>query len=135
MYIEQSLGFVNPTHPDFILKLDKALYGLKQALRIWYERVSSFLVLNNFVKCKVDTTLFIKHVDNDILIMQIYVDNIIFGSTNEKLCKDFESCMKEELKWVWCGSSTIFLDSESSKRVSQVWKRAYQEIWVRTCED
>ena len=61
-------------------------YGIKQAPRAWYERLSTFLISNDFVKGKVDTTLFTKHVDNDILIVQIYVD-IIFGSTNKKLCE------------------------------------------------
>ena len=98
VYVEQPPGFVDPTHPDFVFKLDKTLYGLKQAPRAWYERLSSFLISNGFNKGKVDTTLFTKHVENDILIVQIYVDDIIFGSTNENLCKVFESCMKEDLK-------------------------------------
>ena len=88
---------VDPTHLDFIYKLDKALYSLKQAPRAWYESLSTFLILNDFIKGKVDTTLFTKHVDSDILIVQIYVD-IIFGSTNKKLCKEFESCMKNEFE-------------------------------------
>jgi len=67
--------------------LKKALYDLKQVLRAWHEILSNFLILNSFVKGKYDTTLFTKHVDNDILMVQIYVDDIIFGSTNEKLCK------------------------------------------------
>ena len=67
--------------------LTKALYGLKQAPRAWYERLSSFLISNGFNKGKVDTTLFTKHVKNEILIVQIYVDDIIFGSTNENFAK------------------------------------------------
>ena len=90
VYVEQTPGLIDPTHPNFIFKLDKALYGLKQAPRAWYERLSSFLISNGFAKGKIDTTLFTKHIENDILIVQIYVDDIIFGSTNEKLCKDFE---------------------------------------------
>ena len=78
MYVEQPPGFVDPTHPDFVFKLDKALYGLKQAPRAWYERLSSFLISNGFKKGKIDTTLFTKHVENDILIVQIYVDHIWF---------------------------------------------------------
>ena len=89
VYIEQPPGFVVPTHLDFIFELEKALYGLKQALRAWYEMLSSFLIENGFIKGKVDTALFTKYVDNDILIVQIYVDDIIFGSFNEKLCKEF----------------------------------------------
>jgi len=93
MYVKQPPGFVDPTHPDFVFKLDKTLYGLKQAPRAWYERLSTFLISNDFIKEKIDTTLFIKHVYGDILIVQIYVDDIIFGSTNENLCKEFVSCM------------------------------------------
>ena len=70
--------FVDPTHLDFVFKLGKALYGLKQAPRTWYERLSSFLVENGFIKGKVDTSMFTKHIDNDILIVQIHVDDIIF---------------------------------------------------------
>ena len=69
VYIEQPLGFVNSTHPNFIFKLDKALYSLKRALRAWYERLSCFLVSSGFVKGKIDTTLGTKYVDNDILIV------------------------------------------------------------------
>ena len=98
VHIEQSPGFVDPTYFDFIFKLEKALYGLKQAPRAWYERLSTFLILNGFTKGKIDTILFTKYVDDDILIVQIYADGIIFGSTNEKLCKKFESCMKKSLK-------------------------------------
>ena len=73
--------FVDPIHPDFVFKLDKALYDLKQAPRAWYVRLSTFLISNGFVKGKVDITLFTKHVDSDFLIVQIYVDDIIFSVT------------------------------------------------------
>jgi len=63
------------------------LYGLKQAPRAWHERLSRFLVKNSFVKSKIDTTLLTKHINDDILIIQIYIDDIIFGSTNEKYAK------------------------------------------------
>ena len=89
VYVEQPSVFVDLTHPDFVFKLDKALYGLKQAPRAWYERLSTFHVSNGFVKSIVDSTLFTKNVDSDILIVQIYVDDIIFGSTNEKAMKEF----------------------------------------------
>jgi len=98
VYVEQPTGFVDPTHPDFVYKLDKVLYGLKQAPRAWYERLSTFLISIDFLKGKVDTTLFTKHVDSDILIVQIYADDVIFESTNGKLCKEFESCMKNEFE-------------------------------------
>ena len=85
VYVEQPPGFIDPIHPTFVFKLKKTLYGLKQAPRAWYERLSTFLVSNDFVKGKVDTTLFTKHIDSDILFVQIYVNDIFFGSTNEML--------------------------------------------------
>ncbi|KAI4353709.1 hypothetical protein L6164_002640 [Bauhinia variegata] len=94
VYVRQPLGFENEKFPSHICKLSKALYGLKQAPRAWYDRLSSFLLKNDFSKGKVDTTLFIKSFNNDILVVQIYVDDIIFDATNELLCKDFGKLMK-----------------------------------------
>ena len=69
------------------------------------------------MKGKVDTTLFTKYVDSDIFIVQIYINDIIFGSTNEMHCKDFESCMKKEFEMSIIGELATFLDSKSSKGV------------------
>jgi len=74
---------------------------------VW--KIEYFFILNGFVKGKVDATLFIKHVDDDFLIAQIYVDDIIFGSTDKKFCKDFESCMKKELEINMMGELNYFL--------------------------
>ena len=103
-------GFVDPIHPDFIFKLERALYDLKQALNSWYERLSTFLASNGFVKSKVDTILITKHVDSNILIVQFYVDDIIFESTNEVLCKDFDSCMKKEFEMSIMGELNYFIE-------------------------
>ena len=81
-------------------KLSKALYGLKQAPRAWYDRLKNFLVDNDFSMGKADTTLFVKHKSQDILIVQIYVHDIIFCSTNELLCKEFSSCMSKEFEMI-----------------------------------
>ena len=87
--MEQPLGFENPSLLDHVYKLDKALYGLKKAPRQWYERLLKFLIENDFVRGKIDKTLFFKNRGFDILVVQIYVDDIIFGTTNELLYKDF----------------------------------------------
>ena len=76
-----------------MFKLSKALYGLKQAPRAWYERLSKFLIENGFNTGNVDTTLFIKVKEHDILVVQIYVDDVIFGATNESLCQKFSKLM------------------------------------------
>jgi hypothetical protein len=79
-----------------VYKLSKALYGLKQAPRAWYERHQDFLLSKGFKIGKVDTTLFTTKIGNDIFICQIYVDDIIFGSTNEDFCKEFGEMMSRE---------------------------------------
>ena len=96
--MEQPPGFENPDLPNHVYNLDKALYGLKQAPRSWYERLSKFLLTNDFIRGKVDRTLFLRSKGTDILVVQIYVDDIIFGSTNESLCKEFAELMRSEFK-------------------------------------
>ena len=76
VYVHQPPGFEDEKNPDHVFKLKKSLYGLKQAPKAWYERLSSFLLENEFVRGKVDTTLFCKTYKDDILIVQIYVDDI-----------------------------------------------------------
>jgi hypothetical protein len=82
VYVEQPPGFEDPHHPDHIYKLDKALHGLKQAPRAWYDCLKDFLLKQGFEIGKADPTLFTRKVNNDIFICQIYVDDIIFSSTN-----------------------------------------------------
>ena len=109
VYVEQPPGFEDHIFPDHVFKLTKALYGLKQAPRAWYERLSSFLIKNDFQKGKVDTTLFIKRKEEDILIVQIYVDDIIFGATNVCLCEEFSKNMTQEFEMSMMGELKYFL--------------------------
>ncbi|KAI3758417.1 hypothetical protein L6452_05978 [Arctium lappa] len=95
VYVSQPEGFVNPDKPNHVYILDKALYGMKQAPRTWYDVLSQFLVKSGFSKGKVDTTLLIKKEKADIILIQIYVDDIIFGSTNPKYCKNFSNFMAD----------------------------------------
>ena len=75
--------------PNHVYKLNKALYGLKQAPRAWYDRLSKFLLDNDFSRGNVDKTLFIQRKSNELLVVQFYVDDIIFDATNEILYKEF----------------------------------------------
>ena len=83
--MSQPPGFENFEHPNYVYKLKRALYGLKQAPRAWYERLSKFLLEKGFSRGKVDTTLFIKRQGKHSILVQVYVDDIIFGSTNISL--------------------------------------------------
>jgi len=87
VYVCQPPGFEDHKHPDYVFKLKKALYGWKQAPRQWYERLSNFLRSHAYERGKTDKTLFIKKAFNDIILVQVYVDDIIFGSTNQNLCE------------------------------------------------
>nr|GEW12744.1 putative ribonuclease H-like domain-containing protein [Tanacetum cinerariifolium] len=98
VYVCQPLGFEDPDHPDKVYKVVKALYGLHQAPRAWYETLATYLLVNDFQRGTIDQTLFIKKQKGDILLVQIYVDDIIFGATNKDLCKSFEKLMKEKFQ-------------------------------------
>ena len=108
VYVGQPPGFENFEFPNHVFKLKKALYGLKQAPRAWYDRLSKFLLEKGYERGMVDTTLFIKNKGKDILLVQIYVDDIIFGSTNEFLCREFSKLMQSEFEMSLLGELTCF---------------------------
>jgi hypothetical protein len=88
VYVEQPFGFEDSEYPSHVYKLSKVLYGLKQAPRAWYECLRDFLITNGFKVGKADPALFTKIIDKDLFIHQIYVDDIIFGSTKSHLVKN-----------------------------------------------
>ncbi|GJW61179.1 retrovirus-related pol polyprotein from transposon TNT 1-94 [Tanacetum coccineum] len=90
VYVSQPEGIVDQDYPLHVYKLKKALYGLKQAPRAWYDMLSSFLISQHFYKGAVDPT---QKAGNDLLLVQIYVDDIIFASTNTALCNEFSNLM------------------------------------------
>nr|GEZ68154.1 retrovirus-related Pol polyprotein from transposon TNT 1-94 [Tanacetum cinerariifolium] len=109
VYVCQPPGFKDPDYPDKVYKVVKALYGLHQAPRAWYETLANYLLENSFQRGKIDQTLFIKKQKRDILLVQIYVDDIIFGATNKDLCKSFEKLMKDKFQMSSMGELTFFL--------------------------
>nr|GEY27931.1 retrovirus-related Pol polyprotein from transposon TNT 1-94 [Tanacetum cinerariifolium] len=96
VYVSQPKGFVDPDHPTHVYRLKKALYGLKQAHRAWYDTLSRFLLDNNFSKGAVDPTLFTHKTGKHILLVQIYVDDIIFASTDPTDCDIFSNEMSSK---------------------------------------
>nr|GEW03467.1 putative ribonuclease H-like domain-containing protein [Tanacetum cinerariifolium] len=111
VYVCQPPGFEDPDHPDKVYKVVKALYGLHQSPRAWYETLANYLLENGFLRGQIDQTLFIKKHKRDILLVQIYVDDIIFGVTNKDLCKSFEKMMKDKFQMSSIGELTFFLAS------------------------
>ncbi|GJY22315.1 putative ribonuclease H-like domain-containing protein [Tanacetum coccineum] len=109
VYVCQPPGFEDPDHPDKVYKVVKALYGLHQAPRAWYDTLANYLLCNGFERGKIDQTLFIKRHKGHILLVQIYVDDIIFGSTKKELCDEFEKLMKDKFQMSSMGELTFFL--------------------------
>jgi hypothetical protein len=109
VYIEQPPGFEDSEYPNHVYKLSKALYGLKQAPRAWYECLRDFLITNGFKVGKADPTLFTKTVANDLFVCQIYVDDIIFGSTNKFTCEEFSSIIVQKFEMSMMGELRYFL--------------------------
>jgi hypothetical protein len=109
VYVEQPPGFEDDRYPNHVYKLSKALYGLKQALRAWYECLRDFLITSAFKVEKDDPTLFTKTCDGDLFVFQIYVDVIIFGSTNQKSCEEFSRVMMQKFEMSMMGKLNYFL--------------------------
>ncbi|GKC98366.1 retrovirus-related pol polyprotein from transposon TNT 1-94 [Tanacetum coccineum] len=115
VYVSQPDGFVDPDKPNYVYKLKKALYGLKQAPRAWYDMLSSFLISNDFSKGSVDPTLFIRREGKELLLVQIYVDDIIFAASTPELCDLFAKIMCSKFKMSMMGKISFFLGLQISQ--------------------
>nr|GEX68039.1 hypothetical protein [Tanacetum cinerariifolium] len=120
VYMCQPEGFIDADHPSHVYKLKNALYGFKQAPRAWYDELSTFLLQNGFSKGIIDPTLFTRCFDDDILVVQVYVDDIIFGSTNPRyatLCSDL---MKSRFEMSMMKKMTFFLGLQVNQSPSGI---------------
>ncbi|GJU81039.1 retrovirus-related pol polyprotein from transposon TNT 1-94 [Tanacetum coccineum] len=109
VYVSQPEGFIDSKFPNHVYRLKKALYSLKQAPRTWYDKLSSFLIEHGFNKGIIDPTLFTRRHGGDILLVQVYVDDIIFGSTNPDFSKRFANLMKNNFEMSMMGELKFFL--------------------------
>nr|GFC08248.1 copia protein [Tanacetum cinerariifolium] len=109
VHVCQPEGFIDADHPSHVYKLKKALYGLKQAPRAWFNELSKFLLQNHFFKGTIDPTLFIRCFQDDILVVQVYVDDIIFCYTYPRYIQLFSDLMKIRFEMSMMGEMTFFL--------------------------
>ena len=109
VYVEQPEGFSLTDKSDYVCKLKKALYGLKQAPRAWYARLDKYLQDKGFKRGSVDNNLYIKTECDDLLIVLVYVDDIIFGCTNNLSVQSFTNFMKFEFEMSMIGELSYFL--------------------------
>ena len=109
VYVEQPKGFEDPKFPNYVYRLKNALYGLKQAPRVWYERLTTYLLEKKFEKRGVDRNLFIDRSNDELLVAQIYINDIIFGATFSNLALSFVEEMKTEFDMSMISELTFFL--------------------------
>ncbi|GKC94458.1 retrovirus-related pol polyprotein from transposon TNT 1-94, partial [Tanacetum coccineum] len=109
VYVAQPPGFIDFEKPDHVYKLKKTLYGLKQAPKAWYDRLKAFLIKHEYKMGMVDNTLFTKKKSSNLIIVQIYVDDIIFGSTCQDMCDEFAKIMHDEFEMSMMGELNFFL--------------------------
>ncbi|GJT62852.1 retrovirus-related pol polyprotein from transposon TNT 1-94 [Tanacetum coccineum] len=132
VYVSQPKGFVDQDNPSHMYMLKNALYGLKQAPHAWYDMLSSFLISQQFFKGVVDPTLFTRHARNDILLVQIYVDDTIFASTNTAMCDEFANPMTTKFKMSMMGQMSFFLGLQISQSARGIFinqsKYAYEIV-------
>jgi hypothetical protein len=115
VYVEQPPSLKSEECPNHVYKLHKVLYGLKQVPRTWYECLRVFLIENGFRIGKADSTLFTRKIEKDLFICQIYIDDIIFCSTNKSFCEEFSKIKTDRFEMSMMESSHSFLDFKSSK--------------------
>ncbi|GJY69122.1 putative ribonuclease H-like domain-containing protein [Tanacetum coccineum] len=120
VYVCQPLGFEDPEFPDRVYKVEKALYDLHQAPRAWYETLSTYLIDNGFQRGQIDKNLFIKRVKGDILLVQVYVVDIIFGYTKKSLCTEFEKLMHKKFQMRFVGELTFFLGLQVTQKDDRI---------------
>jgi hypothetical protein len=118
VYVEQSPGFESEQYPNHVYKLHMALYGLKQAPRAWYECLRDFLIDNGFKIYRGDSTLFTSRMGKNLFVCQIYVDDIIFGSTNKCFYDEFSKIMTNRFEMSMMGILTFFcwISNQASQR-------------------
>nr|GFB61700.1 putative ribonuclease H-like domain-containing protein [Tanacetum cinerariifolium] len=109
VYVMQPPGFQDPAFPVKVYKVEKAMYGLHQAPRAWYGTLSKYLLKNGFQRGTIDQTLFIRRQREDFILVQVYVDDIIFGSSNPQLCREFKAFMHEKFQMSAMGELNFFL--------------------------
>ena len=116
----QPKGFIDPHFPNHVLYLKKAFYGLKQAPRTWYDWLTQYLVSYGFTRRKADQTLFIKREEGELIVAQVYVNDIIFGSTKDELAHSFAKLMQVEFEMSMIAELTHSLGLQIHQQESSI---------------
>nr|GEV62406.1 hypothetical protein [Tanacetum cinerariifolium] len=128
VYVCQPEGFIDSDYPSHVYKLKKALFRLKQVPRAWYDELSTFLLQNGFSKGTIDPTLFTRRFNDDILVVQVYVNDIIFGSTDPRYATLFSDLMKSRFKMSMIGEMTFILDLQVNQSPNGIFINQYKYV-------
>jgi hypothetical protein len=109
VFVRQPSGFKNSKYPNRVYKFLKALYGLKQAPRVWHAMLKTFLLENGYIMGSIDKTLFTLNHGTDFLLVQIYVDDIIFSGSSHSLVSSFQEMVENEFQMSMMGELTFYL--------------------------
>jgi len=120
VYMDQPKGFIDSHFSDHMLYLKKALYGLKQAPKAWNDRLTQYLVSHGFTRGKADQTLFITREDDELIVAQVYVNDIIFESTKDELAHSFSKLMQAEFEMSMIGELNHFLGLQICQQKSGI---------------
>ncbi|KAL4030824.1 hypothetical protein IC575_009076 [Cucumis melo] len=131
VYVAQPTGFVDSEHPKHVYQLNKALYGLKQAPRAWYERLTVYLSGKGYSRGEIDKTLFIHRKSDQLLIAQVYVDDIIFGGFSLDLVNNFINIMQLEFEMSMVGELSCFLGLQIKQKNDDISQEKYAKNMVK----
>ena len=129
VFVEQPTGFQDPHFPNHVLRLKKLLYGLKQAQRAWYDCLTTYLLDHGFKKGQADQTLFVKRDEKSLIVAQVYVDDIVFGSSINHLAQEFSKEMKKKFEMSMVGELNYFLGLQVKQRKDGIF--IYQEKYAK----
>ncbi|KAA0053468.1 gag-pol polyprotein [Cucumis melo var. makuwa] len=131
VYVAQPTCFVDSEHPKHVYQLNKALYRLKQALRAWYERLTVYLRGKGYSRGEIDKTLFIHRKSDQLLIAQVYVDDIIFGGFSLDLVNNFINIMQSEFEMSMVGELSCFLGLQIKQKNEDISQEKYAKNMVK----
>ncbi|KAL8160151.1 hypothetical protein V2J09_001688, partial [Rumex salicifolius] len=120
VFVTQPPGYVRSGEENKVYRLKKALYGLKQAPRAWYSRIEKYFVEAEFQRCPYEHTLFILQKDDDVLLVSLYVDDVMYTSSNEKLIREFKENMQAVFEMTDLGKMRFFLGVEVNQTANGV---------------
>nr|GEY42414.1 hypothetical protein [Tanacetum cinerariifolium] len=129
VYVMQPPGFQDLEFQAKMYNVEKAMYGLHQAPRAWYGTMSKYLLTNGFQRGTIDQTLFIIRQRGDFILVQVYVDDIIFGSSNPQLCREFEALMHEKFQMSAMGELNFFLGLQVLQKEDGIFLSQDKQLW------